>query len=80
MREFSLVSDADLLRARADPDFRRQLVADNLECLLDELKKLRAMSNNPKRAHQIREGVDLAVKLADLLQRLGAPSVQIARP
>lgn len=67
-----LVSDADLERARTDPAYRHQLVADNLELLLGGLNRLRALGANPARARQIREGVDLAVKLADLLQRTAA--------
>jgi hypothetical protein len=66
----ALVTDADLARARQDPTFRHQLVADSLELLLGELNKLRSSSNNATRARQIREGVDLAVRLADLLQRI----------
>ena len=70
MRESVLVTDADLARARSDPAFRQQLVGDYLELLLAQLNKLRALGANSARARQIREGVDLAVKLADLLQRL----------
>ena len=66
----ALVTDADLVRAREDAAFRHQLVAENLELLLQELNKLRARAADRTRARQIREGVDLAVKLADLLQRI----------
>ena len=69
MRDFALVTDGDLARARRDPAFRHQLLADNLEILLEELNKLRTGSANAKRARQIREGVALAVQLADLLQK-----------
>src|SRR4051812_7518057 len=65
-----LVTDAELARARQDPAFRHQLLADNLERLLGELNKLRARGADRARAKQIREGVDLAVKLAGLLQRI----------
>ena len=66
-----LVSDDDLARSRHDPAFRHQLVADNLEMLLSELNKLRNRTGQDRKmARQIREGVDLAVQLADLLQRL----------
>jgi hypothetical protein len=72
MSEIALVSDADLGRARKDPAFRHQLVATNLELLLGKLNKLRSEEPDPARARQIREGVELAVKLADLLQKVGA--------
>ena len=72
MSERTLVTDADLSRARADPAFRHQLVAENLELLLGELNRLRGAGANTKRARQIREGVDLAVQLADLLQQIAS--------
>ena len=65
-----LVSEDDLARARHDPAFRQQLMAENLERLLDALNKMRRSgSENAETTRQIREGVDLAVKLADRLQR-----------
>ncbi|HZQ12053.1 MAG TPA: hypothetical protein VFB31_04515 [Pseudolabrys sp.] len=65
-----LVSEDDLARARQDPAFRQQMLADGLERLLDALNKMRRIgSDSPEAARQIREGVDLAVKLADRLQR-----------
>jgi hypothetical protein len=65
-----LVSNEDLERARSDPEFRQKLLADNLERLLRALNVMRqTQSANPQAARQIREGVDLAVKLADRLQQ-----------
>jgi hypothetical protein len=67
-----LVNDEDLARARSDPAFRQQLMADHLERLLEALNKMRRQqSESPQTAAQIREGVDLAVKLADRLQQNG---------
>jgi hypothetical protein len=67
-----LVSEDDLARARIDPKFRQELMAENLEKLLAKLNDLRRHNNvKPDVARQIREGVDLAVKLADRLQRAG---------
>jgi hypothetical protein len=63
-----LVSDDDLARARSDPDFRHQLMADNLERLLKALNEMRRVkSASPDAVRQMREGADLAVKLADRL-------------
>lgn len=66
-----LVSENDLDRARKDPEFRQQLLAHNLERLLQALNDMRKVpdNNSPDAARQIREGVDLAVKLAERLQR-----------
>jgi hypothetical protein len=68
----ALVTDADLARAHKDPAFRRDLVAGNLDFLLMELNRLRNLGPDARRARLIREGVDLAVKLADVLQRAEA--------
>lgn len=63
-----LVTKEDLARARSDPEFRQQLLAQNLDRLLEALNKARRTSNPDARtARQIKEGVDLAVKLADRL-------------
>jgi hypothetical protein len=72
-----LVTEDDLARARRDPGFRQQMLAENLDRLLEALNKMRKSSNlKADAARQIREGVDLAVKLADRLQsdgRSGGP-------
>jgi hypothetical protein len=66
------VSEDDLARARHDPAFRQQMLAEHLERLLDALNRMRRANNDsPQAARQIREGVDLAVKLADRLQQNG---------
>ena len=79
MSDVALVTDDDLARAKLDPAFRHQLVADSLELLLSELNKLRAQPGADKNSNQIREGVDLAVKLAELLQRVDLARASAAR-
>ena len=65
-----LVTEDDILRARSDPEFRQQMMAENLDRLLEALNKMRRAGDaKPEAARQIREGVDLAVKLADILQQ-----------
>ena len=67
-----LVTDGDLARARIDPAFRQQFLAQNLDRLLEALKKMRqAGDQTADTARQLREGADLAVKLADRLQSGG---------
>jgi hypothetical protein len=69
-----LVTEDDLARARTDPEFRQQLMAESLERLLEALNEARRDGDiKPEAARQIREGVDLAVKLADRLQDKGGP-------
>jgi hypothetical protein len=65
-----LVTDDDMARARTDAAFRQQLMAQNLERLLEMLNTMRKNNaKDPVSARQIREGVDLAVKLAAKLQK-----------
>ena len=75
-----LVTADDLTRARSDPQFRHQLLAHNLERLLEALNEMRRTPDdkNPNTARQIREGVDLAIKLADRLQQNRSPDPQAA--
>ncbi len=70
MVDFTAVTEEDLERARQDPAYRRKLLSDNLEVLLLTLNKMRRANStlDKSAARQIRDGVDLAVKLADLLQ------------
>jgi hypothetical protein len=64
----NLVTEDDLARARQDPEFRQRYYADHLDRLLEKLNDLRKSgSEDPVRAQMIKEGVDLAVQLADRL-------------
>jgi hypothetical protein len=64
-----LVTEDELARARTDPAFRQQFLAQNLDRLLDALERMRrASERNGDAARQLREGADLAVQLADRLQ------------
>jgi len=64
-----LVTEDELARARSDPAFRQQFLAQNLDRLLEGLKKTRRTGEqNADTDRQLREGADLAVKLADRLQ------------
>jgi len=67
-----LVSDEDLARARRDPGFRQRFYADHLDRLLERLNDMRkAGADDPERARLIKEGVDLAVRLAERLNTKG---------
>jgi hypothetical protein len=67
-----LVTEDNLARARSDPGFRQRFLAQNLERLLEALNRMRRSGTpDPNTARHIREGVDLAVKLADRLQENG---------
>jgi hypothetical protein len=66
-----LVTEADLVRARTDPQFRQEVLAESLETLLAALKRAQRGDVGPDTAKQMKEGATLAVQLADRLQRLG---------
>jgi hypothetical protein len=75
MGSYAPVTEDELARARTDPAFRQKLLSQNMEALLSGIKKLRkapaaAGSGN----QQIREGVELAVRLAELIQGPTKPS------
>jgi hypothetical protein len=80
MTAFAPVTDTDLAQARDDRAFRRKLLAENLEILLDALNALRkaVRSSDAEQARQIREGVELAMQLSDRLHRLGGEPGQAA--
>jgi hypothetical protein len=79
MSEIALVTDAELTRARQDVAFRHQLVAGNLDGLLSKLNALRNGKVDAEGARQVREGVDLAVQLAELLQRIDSALAETRR-
>lgn len=73
------VTDEELARARQDPEFRQKFMADHLDRLLEALNVARRSAANPTKAKQIREGVDLAVKLAEILNSHGGrPGQRVA--
>ena len=66
----TLVTEADLARARTDPAFRHQLMAHSLEALIAALHQARRGAFRPETVRQIKEGTDLAMTLADRIQRM----------
>ena len=72
---YAPVTDEELTRARSDPAFRQRLLSQNLEVLLSGIKKLRkADAPTGEGAKQIREGVELAVRLAEIIQGPAGPA------
>jgi hypothetical protein len=69
MSKFALVSEQDLARARTDPAFRRRLLSHSMEVLLDGLKRARKSTPaDSEDSDRIREGAQLAVRLAEIIQ------------
>jgi hypothetical protein len=78
MTLFAPVTEAELARARSEPAFRQKLLAQNLEILLAGVQKLRnaTPSQGTASAKQMREAIELAVRLAEMIQR---PAQQASR-
>jgi hypothetical protein len=75
MGTYAPVTDEELTRARSDPAFRQKLLSQSLEVLLAGIKKLRkAPAPSGEGAKQIREGVELAVRLAEIIQGPAKPA------
>lgn len=72
------VTDADLERARTDPQFRHDLLTQGLETLLAALKRAQSGDAGPDAARRMKEGAALAVQLANKLHRLGIVPSQAA--
>ncbi len=70
MDSFPAVTDSELARARSDPAFRQKLLTQSLEILLTRMQKLRKASQSAPAGDEkrLREGVELAVRLAELIQ------------
>ena len=75
MAAFAPVTDADLARARTDAAFRQKMLEQSLETLLARVKKLRnaAAPAQSGGARQMREAIELAVRLAEMIQGTGKP-------
>jgi hypothetical protein len=70
MARFAPVTEVELAQARSDPAFRQKLLEQSLEVLLAGLRKLRgaAPKEGSADAKRMREAVELAVRLAELIQ------------
>jgi hypothetical protein len=73
MAAFAPVTEAELAHARSDPAFRRKLLEQSLEILLAGLQKLRSApsAQGGASAKQMREAIELAVRLAEIIQAPG---------
>jgi hypothetical protein len=66
------ITDAALARARRDPEFKQQLLTANLDRLLAALyrRKHDGAAVDPALLRQLREGAQLAARLADIIRAI----------
>jgi hypothetical protein len=77
MSSFSPVTNADLARARPDQAFRQKVLAQILDALLsgnEEAPRGSSAVRQQSWAKQPREGVELAVRLAEPIQNASGPA------
>jgi hypothetical protein len=73
MNPFSPVTDAELARAREDSAFKQRLLQQTLDALLTGMQRQRHARRSPPASEaQMREGVTLAVRLAEMIQAADA--------
>jgi hypothetical protein len=72
MGQLDEVTDAALARARRDPAFKQQLLTLSLDRLLAELYRQQhnRSESDPVLTHQLREGAQLAARLADIIREI----------
>jgi hypothetical protein len=81
MKAFAAVTDVELAKARSDPAFRQKLLEQSLEALLGGVQKLRraASSEESGSAKQMREAIELALRLAEMIQSPAQPAARRSR-
>jgi hypothetical protein len=73
MNPLPQITDAELTRARKDPAFRQRLLRQSLDSLLGILQRENRLSRAATGDERMREGVNLAVRLAELIQTADDP-------
>jgi hypothetical protein len=65
-----LTDEAELARAQADPRLKQVLLARSLERLLKTLYRNQHMALDPQGALSLREGAEMALRLADQIRAI----------
>jgi hypothetical protein len=73
MKALPQITEAELTRARQDPAFRQRLLRQSLDVLLGILQRENRLSRGAGDDERLREGVNMAVRLAELIQTSDDP-------
>ena len=73
MNPLPQITEAELMRARQDPAFRKKLLRQSLDALLGILQREHRLSPAATGDARMREGVNMAVRLAELIQTADDP-------
>jgi hypothetical protein len=74
------ISEADIVRSREDPRFKQVLLARSLEQLLGSLHRLQHSSHLSASPQHLREGVLVAVDLADRIRAIDEQLTRATKP
>ena len=77
MADFTPITDELLKRARSDRMLRRRLVAEHLDRLMVAMSYARnRAATDAQTTHHLQEGARLAVKLTEILHKIGGKPVR----
>lgn len=82
MSDLANMTEAAILRARRDPEFKQQLLTRSLDRLLAELHRQQRASASPsgETAAKLREAAALAARVADIIRELDEARHVTPRP
>ncbi len=65
------VTEAELARARRDPEYKQRLLTATLDLLLSEMQRHKgAAAHDPRMSSAMREAAELAARVADIIRDL----------
>jgi hypothetical protein len=73
MKALPQITEAELTQARQDPAYRQRLLQQSLDALLGILQRENRLSRGATDDERLREGVNMAVRLAELIQTADDP-------
>jgi hypothetical protein len=73
MKALPQITEAELTQARQDPAYRQRLLRQSLDALLGILQRENRLSRGATDNERLREGVNMAVRLAELIQTADDP-------
>ena len=76
MADYIPITDELLERARSDRTLRRRMVSEHLDRLMVAMSRARNRATDSETTHHLQEGARLAVKLTEILHKIGGKPVR----